>query len=140
MLLHGVLKDTKGHRLSGAKVEIWQCDVNGRYLHGADSNPASARDGGFQGFGATRTDADGRFSFRTIKPVSYPGRTPHIHAKFYHPDSDVVLTTQYYVGGDPQNKRDGLYRRLKTTERARVTMTLEPNAAGEWQTDIEAVL
>lgn len=138
--IHGVLKDRKGHRLAAAKVEIWQCDVNGRYLHSADSSSSTARDAGFQGFGATRTDADGKFSFRTIKPVRYPGRTPHIHAKFYHPDSDVVLTTQYYVAGEPQNNRDGLYRRLKTTERNRVTMQLEANAAGEWQTDVEAVL
>lgn len=137
---HGVLKDRKGHRLAAAKVEIWQCDVNGRYLHGADGGSSTARDAGFQGFGATRTDADGNFSFRTIKPVSYPGRTPHIHAKFFHPDSNVVLTTQYYLAGDPQNNRDGLYRRLKTNERNRVTMKLEANVAGEWQTSVEAVL
>lgn len=137
---HGVLKDRKGHRLAAAKVEIWQCDVNGRYLHGADRGSHTARDAGFQGFGSTRTDADGRFSFRTIKPVSYPGRTPHIHVKFFHPVSDVVLTTQYYVAGDPQNNRDGLYRRLKTTERNRVTMKLAANAAGEWQANVEAVL
>lgn len=137
---HGTVKDRKGHRLSGARVEIWQCDVNGRYLHGADTAGGTARDGGFQGFGSTRTDTDGRFSFRTIKPVSYPGRTPHIHAKFFHPVTDAVLTTQYYVEGDPQNNRDGIYRRLHTSLRARVTMKLETDDAGEWQTEIEAVL
>ncbi|NNE23084.1 MAG: protocatechuate 3,4-dioxygenase [Rhizobiales bacterium] len=140
LYFRGIVKDTKGHRLSGARVEIWQCDANGRYLHGADKASGTERDGGFQGFGSTRTDADGRFSFRTIKPVSYPGRTPHIHAKFFHPVSNNVLTTQYYIDGDPQNDRDGLYRRLPTNLRAQVTMKLVANDAGEWQTDIEAVL
>ena len=36
---------------------------------------------GFQGFGHDVTDAEGAYSFRTIKPVPYSGRTPHIHVK-----------------------------------------------------------
>ena len=39
---------------------------------------------GFQGFGASRSDRDGRLRFRSIKPVPYPGRTPHIHVKLRH--------------------------------------------------------
>ena len=37
------------------------------------------RDGNFQGFGRFMTNRKGEYYFRTIKPVPYPGRTPHIH-------------------------------------------------------------
>lgn len=59
------------------RVEIWQCDAGGRYHHVGE--PEQVLDAGFQGFGAVTTDAEGRYRFRTIKPVPYPGRTPHIH-------------------------------------------------------------
>ncbi len=39
------------------------------------------RDPNFQGYGVAKTDAGGAFHFRTIRPVAYPGRTPHIHVR-----------------------------------------------------------
>ena len=83
------------------------------------------RDPGFQGFGRTLTDGGGGYAFRTIRPVAYAGRTPHIHFKVLR-GSDEVLTTQMYVAGEPQNTRDGLYRRLGSDERERVTVELRP--------------
>lgn len=117
--LTGVVRNTKGEALSGVRVEIWQCDVNGRYIHTGDRNTADA-DPAFQGFGHTVTDDAGRYAFRTIKPVSYPGRTPHIHVKVQSRDSE--LTTQFYLKGHPQNERDGLFNRLSDAERAAVEM------------------
>src|SRR5438477_10560636 len=64
----------------GALVEIWQCDHSGAYLHSHTTN-ADKRDKNFQGFGRFLTGASGEYVFRTIKPVSYPGRCPHIHYK-----------------------------------------------------------
>ncbi len=80
-----------------AVVELWQCDALGRYHHvGDDSGP---RDDDFQGFGATTTDAAGRYAFKTIRPVAYPGRPPHLHIKV-RPSGATVLTTQIYIKGD----------------------------------------
>ncbi len=138
--LRGQLKNRKGQILAGARVEIWQCDVNGRYLHGADRALTVPRDAAFQGFGTAETDANGMFSFRTIKPVPYPGRTPHIHAKVFHPTSGASLTTQFYIAGEKRNQRDGLFRRLRKAERQSVLMHLERNAADEWQARIDVVL
>ncbi len=104
-----------GEPIPGSRVEIWQCDANGRYHHSRDTNSAEL-DENFQSFGFTTTDADGRYRFRTIKPVSYPGRTPHIHAKVILPDA-TELTTQLYVRGEPQNERDGLFNRLGSDAR-----------------------
>ncbi|MEM9604140.1 MAG: protocatechuate 3,4-dioxygenase [Pseudomonadota bacterium] len=104
--LHGTVADRDGRPLSGARVEIWQCDVNGRYLHTGDRG-GRARDPDFQGFGFDRTDGEGRYRFRTLVPVAYPGRTPHIHVKVLAGQREL-LTTQFYLADHPDNARDGL--------------------------------
>jgi len=76
-----------------ARIEIWQCDVNGHYLHTRDNNAVA--DSSFQGFGHAITGSDGVYEFITIKPVPYPGRTPHIHVKAFANDKE--LTTQFYL-------------------------------------------
>ena len=119
----GRVLDRQGRPLPGVLVEIWQCDANGRYRHPGDRG--GGRDPGFQGFGRVLTDPGGGYRFRTIRPVAYPGRTPHIHVKVLHGRSEL-LTTQMYVAGEPLNARDGLYRRLDPGERERVTVALRP--------------
>src|SRR4051812_2499866 len=56
----------------------WQCDAHGRYLHRADTGKRP-RDTAFQGYGRMTSGADSAYQFRTIRPVAYPGRTPHTH-------------------------------------------------------------
>ncbi len=53
--------------------------------------------------------------FRTIKPVAYPGRTPHIHYKIKSQDKEL-LTTQCYIKGEKQNDRDGVLRGIRNKE------------------------
>lgn len=110
--LSGRVLDVKGDPVRSAFVEIWQVDSSGAYLHSKSAN-ASNRDTNFQGYGRFLTDSKGRYYFRTIKPVAYPGRTPHIHIAVSQAGKRV-LTTQILEKGNPQNKSDGLYRRLKT--------------------------
>ncbi len=124
--LEGTLSDTLGQPLRGAVVEIWQCDHAGRYHHPRDGGRADAD---FQGFGRVQVDAQGRFRLRTIKPVPYTGRTPHIHLKVRR-DERELLTTQIYVAGEPRNARDGLWRRLSEAERAALTVPFAPGADG----------
>jgi protocatechuate 3,4-dioxygenase beta subunit len=112
---------------------------------GASHHPRGAGTGldpGFQGFGMARTDAQGGFRFLTIRPVPYPGRTPHIHLKVRHPGFDE-LTSQWFVAGDPGNARDVLFRRLTPAQRDQVTMTLERPPAGTglaWHTRRDIVV
>ncbi|MGB3070675.1 MAG: protocatechuate 3,4-dioxygenase [Ottowia sp.] len=112
----------------GARIEIWQVDTKGRYLHTGDSNSA-VRDPHFQGFGYATADAEGTFRFRTIKPVPYPGRTPHIHAKVFHQGQE--LTTQFYIADHPQNDRDSIWRRLSAAEKEAVAMRFRKGPEGE---------
>lgn len=109
--LGGRVLDLKGQPLRGAVVEIWQCDGNGVYLHSGTSNKEK-RDSNFQGFGRFLTGSKGEYYFRTIKPVPYPGRTPHIHV-IVKKGENRLLTTQLYMKSEMErNKKDGLYRRV----------------------------
>lgn len=106
----GRLLSPAGEPIANALVEIWQCDNNGAYLHSGTSN-GDKRDGNFQGYGRFLTDRKGQYYFRTIKPVPYPGRTPHIHFAVSK-KNDRLLTTQLFVNGHEQNARDGIFRSL----------------------------
>ncbi len=124
VMLTGRVLDSAARPIAGARVEIWQCDVNGRYLHRGDSG-WNSRDPAFQGFGHDLTGADGSYSFRTIKPVPYAGRTPHIHVKVLL-DNRERLTTQFYLPDHPGNKKDWLYQRVPQAKRELVTMNFAP--------------
>ncbi len=113
--LTGRVLDLNGHPIADARIEIWQCDANGRYLHPGDRGSA-VRDENFQGYGHTMTDAAGRYRFRTIRPMPYPGRTPHIHMAVLAPQTPT-LVTQLYVRGDPRNADDFLFQRVPAERR-----------------------
>jgi protocatechuate 3,4-dioxygenase beta subunit len=122
--LTGRVVDVQGRPLEGHRVEIWQCDANGRYRHPRDPGTA-APDPGFQGHGRSRTDGGGRYRFRTIRPVPYPGRTPHIHVAVFPPEGSPFVT-QLYVEGEPGNAEDFLYRRVPADRRHLITVPFEP--------------
>ncbi len=139
--LNGRITDPGGRPVVDAVVEIWQCDANGIYLHPRDSEQ-DVRDSAFQGFGRAVTDAGGRFRFRTILPVPYTGRTPHIHAKVFRGGREL-LTTQFYRKGHPQNEGDFLFSRMTAEQQQRVSMAIIPRPAEvrpEWETEILVVL
>lgn len=115
--ISGTVTDTRGTPLAGGVVEIWQCDQDGHYHHPGDGGRA---DPAFQGFGRITLGKDGTYRFRTLKPAPYSGRTPHIHVKVKL-DRQELLTTQFYVQGDPGNARDFLWRRLGEAGQAALT-------------------
>jgi len=119
--LSGKVFDTDGNALSQARVEIWQCDGKGIYLH-PNAPETSTFDQNFSGFGATVTDSNGSYEFTTIVPVPYTGRPPHIHTKVFLADREV-LTSQIYLrnsGGDSRLKID-----LTETPNAILTATFD---------------
>ncbi len=119
VILKGRVLDQEGVPVSGARVDIWQVGVNGAYLHTSDPR-SNQRDENFQGFGSYQTADDGSYWFRTIKPVAYPGRTPHIHVKVFTGARE--LTTQFYIDGDPLNANDSIYNSMDEAEKAAVSM------------------
>lgn len=131
----GRVVDIGGRPLRGGVVEIWQCDEAGHYHHPGDGGRA---DPAFQGFGRASLDGDGGYRFRTIRPVAYGGRTPHIHLKV-RLGRQELLTTQLYVAGDPGNERDFLWRRLDDAGRAALTTPFTRDGVG-WQARFDLVV
>ena len=108
--LSGRILTPSGQPVRNAVVEIWHVDCNGAYLH-TGSNNRDRQDKNFQGFGRFETGSNGEYRFRTIKPVPYDNRTPHIHFAVDR-GSTRWLTTQCYVKGEPLNEKDGILRRV----------------------------
>lgn len=104
--LTGKVLDAQGSPVRNAVVEIWQVDAHGAYLH-SQGQSGPQRDAHFQGYGRFLTNRSGDYYFRTIQPVPYPGRTPHIHVGISQ-NGQRIYTTQLFVNGHPQNEQDGL--------------------------------
>ncbi len=119
--IEGMVIDQNGRTLDRAEIEIWQCDIHGSYRHPRGAGPRI--DAGFQGFGAAVSDARGAYRFRTIRPVPYTGRAPHIHVKVRHPGIGEI-TSQWFVTGEPGNERDFVFRHLDVAERSEVMLEL----------------
>lgn len=109
--LSGTVSDKNGSPIPNALMEIWQVDSHGVYLHSRGGS-RSKRDSHFQGYGRFLTDSKGRYSFRTLKPSPYSGRTPHIHFAVSS-KGKRLLTTQCYIKGEPQNKMDFILNKIK---------------------------
>ncbi len=122
LYLTGRVLDRRGLPMTQVEVEIWQCDANAVYHHPA-GGAEGERDPHFQGYGRALTGDDGRFHFRTIRPVAYPGRTPHIHVRLA-PRGGGALATQLYLPDEPGNARDFLFRQLSRDEQAALTLSL----------------
>ncbi len=140
--LSGRVLDARGQPIRNALVEIWQCDQNGTYLHSGSGN-GEKRDGNFQGFGRFLTGSTGEYLFRTIKPVPYPGRAPHIHYAIKMKGRKELIT-QCYIAGHPGNEKDGIWKNLKDEQaRKSVTIAFAPmkaSRAGELAARFDVVM
>lgn len=143
IVVEGRVTNEYGEPVPEALVDIWQANKFGRYAHEGDPNLAPL-DPDFQGWGQVLTDADGRYSFKTIKPGAYGAmedwtRPPHIHFKVarrgYH-----ELTTQMYFAGEPLNDTDRLLQALPENERGRLIVVFDggpdPDDAAHGRFDI----
>jgi protocatechuate 3,4-dioxygenase beta subunit len=97
LLLSGRVLTLNAEPIDYARVEIWQCDARGIYPHPSAPNHETF-DPAFAGQGAVMTDGEGRYAFRTIMPVPYTGRPPHIHVRLKR-EQRILLTTQLYLRG-----------------------------------------
>ena len=97
----------------------------------------------FQGWGQAVTDAEGRYSFRTIKPAPYPlafleggpdesagYRTRHIHFRVSK-RGHVEFTTQMYFAGEELNHAHALLSRVPAAERHKIVIAPGKAAADE---------
>jgi hydroxyquinol 1,2-dioxygenase len=116
----GRVFDVGGKPIAGATIDVWQTDGEGFYdVQRPGGNETYAR-------GKFTTAADGRYGFRTVKPVSYPvptdgpvgkmllgmGRHPyrpaHVHAIVSAPGYEKVAT-HLFVKGDAYLDSDAVF-------------------------------
>ncbi|HKB83472.1 MAG TPA: intradiol ring-cleavage dioxygenase [Burkholderiales bacterium] len=116
----GRVLDVNGKPVAGAVLDVWQTDGEGFYdVQRPGGNEHYAR-------GRFTTGADGRYGFRTVKPVSYPvptdgpvgkmllgmGRHPyrpaHVHVIATAPGHDRVAT-HLFVKGDEYLDSDAVF-------------------------------
>ena len=119
-IVHGRVLSTSGEAVPGASVDVWQADDEGMYdvQYEGLAEP--------RGRGRLRSGADGRFSFRTVRPTAYAiptdgpvgrlleaaGRSPmrpaHIHFRI-RADGYRTLTTHVFAAGDAFLDSDAVF-------------------------------
>jgi protocatechuate 3,4-dioxygenase, alpha subunit len=113
IVIRGTVYDGAGEVVPDAMVEIWQANRTGRYDHPADDRDDLSLDEDFSGFGRSGTDADGGFSFLTVKPGPVRGpdgqvQAPHVMVSVFARGLLKRLVTRIYFpdeeeanAGDP---------------------------------------
>jgi len=128
----GRVTNAAGQPLPGARIEIWQANMHGRYTHVSDTKTDLPLDPNFDGFAVLTTDAEGRYRFKTIKPGGYneggSTRPPHIH--FDVQGKHNRLVTQMYFAGDPLNAADRFLATAPANGAQLIAPQLLPNKAG----------
>jgi protocatechuate 3,4-dioxygenase, beta subunit len=145
--LTGRLFSKSGEPIRNGFIEIWQTDVNGSYIHTKGRNQGKF-DQQFQGYGRFLTDSNGRYYFRTIKPVQYTlngtFRCPHIHVAVSK-SGRRIMSTQFLINGHEANERDGLVKRVKERKQALETILVDfkplpGSKLNEWTANFDVVL
>jgi protocatechuate 3,4-dioxygenase beta subunit len=131
--LSGRVVNLRGEPIRDVRLEIWQANTYGRYAHRYDES-GLREDPNFQGFAVQKTDREGRFAFRSVKPGAYPAepgwvRPPHIH---FQVQSRVNrLVTQMFFPGEPLNEKDRLFLSLGKYAPVAVARLLPPDSNSE---------
>jgi protocatechuate 3,4-dioxygenase, beta subunit len=119
VIVHGRVVDEDGRPVRNALVEVWQANAAGRYRHEVDQHPAPL-DPNFSGAGRCLTDAEGRYSFVSIKPGAYPWanhdnawRPAHVHFSIFGQAFTQRLVTQMYFPGDPLFQFDPIFNAVR---------------------------
>jgi protocatechuate 3,4-dioxygenase, beta subunit len=124
IVIRGTVVGIDDRPLDKVFVEVWQACHSGRYNHPSDKN-TSPMDPNFQYWGRLQTSADGAYSFKTIQPGKYPGRTPHIHFRVVAAQREVLETQLYFEANGELNVKDGVYKGVSKEQQKSVTTGLE---------------
>ncbi|MGG5808121.1 protocatechuate 3,4-dioxygenase subunit beta [Falsiroseomonas sp. CW058] len=115
IIVAGRVADEDGRPQPGVMIEVWQANAAGRYHHPRDQHDAPL-DPNFEGRARIFTDAEGRYSFTSIKPGAYPWRNHwnawrpiHIHFGLHGAGFAQRMITQMYFPGDPLLELDPVF-------------------------------
>ena len=130
ILIEGIMTDGDGAPVPDGIVEIWQANAEGRYDHPDDARSDKPLDPNFSGFGRVFTDAEGKYSFLTVKPGPVPGRgnalqAPHVMVSVFARGIIKRLVTRIYFADDSRNDADPVLGRIEDKSR-RDTLIAQP--------------
>ncbi|MFC5520804.1 dioxygenase [Polaromonas jejuensis] len=139
----GHVRSLDGTPIAGARVETWQASPKGLYENqDSTQQPMNLR-------GRFETDAQGRFSFVSVRPAGYPVpidgpcgdllaaqgrhsmRPAHLHFIVVAP-GHKVLATQYFDAEDPHAYDDVVFGAVGSLLR-----TFEPDGQGGFKLDVD---
>lgn len=137
----GQVFDGDGATVRDAVLEIWQADAQGRFADPQDKRalPNSA----FKGFGRSGTDAEGRFSFETIKPgiVPDPGgkpQAPHIVLAVYARGLLLHLYTRIYFDDEAaKNAADPVLALVPEDRRSTLIAKRQPDGSYRFEVRLQ---
>jgi protocatechuate 3,4-dioxygenase, alpha subunit len=119
----GTVYDGAGEPVPDAMVEIWQANESGHYADPTFDGEDQAHDPAtFSGFGRSGTDADGQFSFATVKPGPVPGpdgspQSPHVMVSVFARGLLKRLVTRIYFPDEGEsNARDSVLTSIEDPE------------------------
>ena len=120
---------TDGLPINDAMIEIWQADSQGRYASPRDSRARPNTQ--FRGFGRSATDANGAYSFDTIKPGAVPGpdgkaQAPHIVVCVYSRGMLRQIYTRLYFSDEAANSGDAILSLVPADRRGTLIAHKEP--------------
>lgn len=132
IIVSGRVLDENGRPLPNTLIEIWQANAAGRYIHANDDHDAPV-DPNFFGAGRCICDAEGRYTFLTVKPGAYPfvangdsaWRPAHIHLSLFGPSIATRLVTQLFFPGDPLLGQDPILQGVPREAQGRLVSTLD---------------
>jgi protocatechuate 3,4-dioxygenase alpha subunit len=129
--LFGTVTDGEGVPVIDAMIEIWQANAAGRYAHPEDVREDVPLEEGFDGFGRTCTDDDGRYEFVTVKPGPVPGlnggsQAPHIDVSVFARGLLKRLVTRIYFPDEAEaNEADSLLASIAEPEARAALVAVE---------------
>jgi protocatechuate 3,4-dioxygenase beta subunit len=133
ILISGRLCNGFGRPLPATRIEIWNANRWGRYMHIHDPSDLPD-DPNFAGIGRTVTDSRGRFHFLTIEPGSYSAeiggarlRPAHVHLAIR--SGTARLVTQLYFAGDPHLAGDPIFALLGDAGARHLAREFRPRVA-----------
>lgn len=131
IMVEGRVLNRKAEPVRNARLEVWQANAAGRYVHPSDRGPG-AMDPYFDGYASLRTDAEGRYQFRTVRPGAYPvsdswTRPPHIHFDV-RGGVNRLVTQMYFSDEDTLNAADKLLQ--NSWSRQSLIAAVQPAEAG----------
>lgn len=129
--IEGSIYDGAGEPVPDAMVEVWQANRAGRYRHPEDDREDPPLEDGFSGFGRCGTDAEGKFTFTTVKPGPVPGaggelQAPHIDVSIFARGLLKRLVSRIYFPEEAEaNAADPILSTIENLEQ-RSTLVAHP--------------